>query len=88
MSVFARVYQGGDSPPASVATRVRVVDTAEKPVFGGTATLPAGEFGESRSTELKLDLPLQRLPPGDYLLTVEATMGKNTARRDVRFTVR
>jgi VWFA-related protein len=88
VSVFARVYLGDETPPASVATRVRVVDTASKTVFGGTTTLAAAEFGEERSTELKLDVPLQRLPPGEYLLTIEATLGKNTARRDVRFTVR
>jgi VWFA-related protein len=88
IGVFARVYQGGSAALAPVSTRVRVVDSAEKTVFGGTASLPAGEFGEGRSTELKLDVPLRRLTPGEYLLTLEATLGKNTARRDVRFTVR
>jgi VWFA-related protein len=88
VGVFARVYQGGNAALASVATRVSVVDTAVKTVFGGNVTLPAGEFGEGRSTELKLDVPLQRLPPGEYLLTLEATLGRSTARRDVRFTVR
>ena len=88
IGVFARVYQGGTTALASVATRVSVMDTAAKTIFAGNATLPAGEFGESRSTELKVDVPLQRLPPGEYLLTLEAALGKSGARRDVRFTVR
>ena len=57
-------------------------------MFGGAAILPAGEFGENRSTQLKLELPMQRLPPGESLLTVDATLATNAARRDVRFTVR
>ena len=88
VAAFAHVYQGGTAPLAPVATRVHVVDATAKSVFGGTATIPAGEFGQDRSAELKLAIPLQRLPPGDYLLTLEAELGKNTARRDVRFTVR
>jgi VWFA-related protein len=86
--VFARVYQGGDTPPGAVATRVRVADTDDKTVFGGSTTLPAAEFAGTRSTEIRLDLPTQRLSPGEYLLAVEATLGKNAARRDVRFTIR
>ena len=88
VTVFARVYQGGQTPLADVVTQVRVVNTDAKAVFSGTATLAAAEFGDTRSTELKLDVPLQRLAPGEYLLTLDATSGKLAARRDVRFTVR
>jgi VWFA-related protein len=88
VTVFARVYQGGQTPLADVVTQVRVVNTDAKAVFSGTATLAAAEFGDTRSTELKLDVPLQRLAPGEYLLTLDATSGKRAARRDVRFTVR
>jgi VWFA-related protein len=88
VTVFARVYQGGQTPVTDVATQVRVVNTDAKAVFAGTATLAAGEFGDARSTDLKLDVPLQRLAAGEYLLTLDVTSGTRVARRDVRFTVR
>jgi VWFA-related protein len=86
--VFARVYQGGEGAMSPVAARVRVVDAAAKGVFGGGTTLPLEEFDVNRSAPFRLDVPLQRLVPGEYLLTLEATLGTRNARRDVRFTVR
>jgi len=33
-------------------------------------------------------VPIAKLAPGAYVLTFEAASGKNTARRDVRFSVK
>jgi hypothetical protein len=33
-------------------------------------------------------LPIAQLQPGPHLLTIQATAGKASARRDVRFAVR
>ena len=41
-----------------------------------------------RTADVKYALPMESLAPGQYLLTVEATLGPTTIRRDVRFTVR
>jgi len=38
--------------------------------------------------ELRLDVPLKGLAPGEYLLTLDATSSRGAARRDVRFSVR
>jgi hypothetical protein len=86
--VFARVYQGGEDAMRPMAVRARVVDAAAKGVFAGTTTLPLEEFDANRSAPFRLDVPLTRMVPGEYLLTLEATLGTHNARRDVRFTVR
>ena len=41
-----------------------------------------------RAADVRFDIPIIRLPAGEYLLTFEATLEKTTARRDLRFTVR
>jgi hypothetical protein len=41
-----------------------------------------------RSADVKYVLPLSRLSPGPHLLTIEATLGTTTVRRDVRFEVK
>ena len=50
-------------------------------------TLEPARFQSGRFADYSIDLPLSRLGAGDYLLTVEATAQKNSARRDVRFQV-
>jgi hypothetical protein len=45
-------------------------------------------FPEKRSADYQIDLPLARLAPGEYLLTINATLGKHEAKRDVRFAVK
>jgi len=41
-----------------------------------------------RTADVKYALPMESLAPGQYLLTVEASLGAVTIRRDVRFMVR
>jgi hypothetical protein len=51
--------------------------------------VPADRFSAARSTDVTLDLPLDRLRAGAYLLTIEAALGaRRTPRRDVRFIIR
>ena len=52
------------------------------------AALNPENFGAYRGADYRLDLGRARLPPGQYLLTIEATLGKNTVRREVRFSTR
>jgi hypothetical protein len=51
-------------------------------------SLTADRFTPNRSADFRLELPLARLERGEYLLTIEASLGQNIARRGVRFTVR
>ena len=41
-----------------------------------------------RTADVKYSIPVDRLTAGAYLLTIEATVGATTIRRDVRFTVK
>ena len=41
-----------------------------------------------RTADVKYQVPLKTLAPGNYLLTIEATLGATTVRRDVRFRVK
>ena len=41
-----------------------------------------------RTADVSFDIPINKLAPGPYLFTVEATLGTTTIRRDVRFSVR
>ena len=54
-------------------------------VFNQETRLVGEQFGASRAVDFSVDVPTGRLPPGEYLLTVEARSGTATARRDARF---
>jgi hypothetical protein len=45
------------------------------------------ESGRARPGEYQIDLPIDDLSPGEYLLTVDVAAGGRNARRDVRFRV-
>jgi VWFA-related protein len=88
LTAFVRVYRGGDDA-APVTVRARIVDATSKTVFDNTVTLQVADLARDLGAEVRLDLPLDRATPGQYLLTIEATRaGRETARRDVRFSVR
>jgi hypothetical protein len=88
LTVFVRVYRDSENA-GPVPVRARIVDAASKAVFDNTVTLQAADLARERGAEVRLDLPLDRAAPGQYLLTFEATrVGRETARRDVRFAVR
>jgi VWFA-related protein len=88
VNAFLEVNQGGDTPLAPVALAIRIVNDHDVTVFERAGTLAPDVFLASlRSANQHFALPLSTLAPGSYLLTVEATLGKATARRDVRFIV-
>ena len=87
VSAFARVYLGGTrSDEVTVVTRVVNRDGAV--VRSDTRTFGADQFGAARSADYRLDLPPAGLEAGDYLLSIQASSGKNDQRRNVRFSVR
>ncbi len=66
----------------------RIVDTDGRVVRDDTRTLAADRFAASRTADYQLDLRVADLTPGDYLLSIEATSGKKSQRRNVRFSIR
>ena len=72
--------------PVQIAARL--VNEDDRSVFDHTSTLAPETFGTARSADYRLDLPLADLEPGRYLVTVQVTAGKLSARRAVRLGVK
>jgi VWFA-related protein len=88
-TAFVRVYQRGGGTRSSVAVRARVVDATDRAVLDRSDTLAPGAFATARSADYRVEIPAAGLPPGPYLLTIEATLaGKAPARREIRFVMR
>ena len=51
-------------------------------------TLTPSAFSDRRTDDFRLSIPVTRLAPGEYLLTIEATAGLRQAGRAIRFVVR
>lgn len=89
ITAFARVYQNvRDDKPREVILRASIVDAAGRTAVRQPLTLEPAAFDEGHTAEWHLDLPLPSLVAGDYLLTLEAAIGNNDTRRQLRFTVR
>jgi len=84
---------GADKFPAAgqdSITPLPVPGTSRPPVRTPTPTPTDDKFANLslRSADVKYALPLSRLSPGAHLLTIEATLGTTTLRRDIRFDIR
>jgi VWFA-related protein len=87
VTAFARACQGGSGAPLPANVRWRIRDASDAIVVDRAADLGQADFGSARAADLLLDVPIASLPPGEYLLTLEASIGEAMARRDVRFQV-
>jgi VWFA-related protein len=86
--VFLRAYQGRTRGLSSVSFSTRIVDDANRPVFQQTTPVRAAEFGADHTADYELDVPVERLRPGEFLLTIDAMAGASQVHRDMRFTVK
>ncbi len=88
-SAFLRLYQGGISPIEPLALHITILNDKGETMVNREDEIGAASFDtKTRAADEHVALPLDKLAPGDYLLTVETSRGQTTARRDVRFTVR
>jgi len=83
-----QIYQGTErrSPLLPVSVEVRVIDTRNR-VVSETTTPVAREAFRDRRADFSAMIPVQALAVGEYLLSVTATTGEQTARRALRFGV-
>jgi VWFA-related protein len=88
VKVFLRAYQGRSRGLSSVSFFTRIVDDTDRPVFQQTTPVRAVEFGADHAADYELEVPVERLRPGEYLLTIEAMAGISQVRRDLRFAVK
>jgi VWFA-related protein len=89
VTAFLRLYQGAKATLSTVDVTTRILDDRGMNVFTRGEVIAADRFSGSRTADYQSDVPLARLRPGRYLLTVEATRrAGGQARRDVAFGVR
>lgn len=88
VTAFVRLYQGlARSMTAGYAT-VEILDAHDTSVYRQETRLVPSGYGASRAVDVSVDLPVDRLGPGRYLLRVEARHGNASARRAAVFSIR
>ena len=83
-----RVYQGGSGPLAPVTLALKLLDDTGAALANDTVSLDAARFDVSRTAQQTLDLPISRLGPGRYLVTISASASSSTITRELPFRVR
>jgi VWFA-related protein len=87
VTAFLRVYQA--RPPFSAVTMAtRITDANNDVIAEHTESAEGRTLGRLNATDYQMDLPIDGLAPGEYLLTIEAARDGATLERAVRFTVR
>jgi len=85
---FFQVYQGGSGRLQPVDLSVKVTDERDTVVTRTTESLTPDRFANDRGADYGFELPLSRLQPGRYLLTVDVSRGGRSAKRDIPFEVK
>ncbi|HMF59129.1 MAG TPA: hypothetical protein VK595_02085, partial [Vicinamibacterales bacterium] len=87
ITAFLRIYQGTNrrDPIQQVQLQGFLVDAKGQKISGESIVLTEAQFGNGRTNDHFFSLPIANLPPGDYLLRIEAAMGRRVAGRAVRF---
>jgi VWFA-related protein len=87
---FFRIYQGTARQDALAPVQLQstIVDARGSVVATETRTLDPGQFASDRTADYYVTVPPATLAPGDYLLSVEATMGTRVAGRAMRFGIK
>jgi VWFA-related protein len=89
VSAFMRVFQAGAAEPGAVTIDARIYDAADRTKFSASTTLAPAAFSAGDSADYRLDLPLDALPRGPYLLSLSARApGGDPIRRDLLFRIR
>jgi VWFA-related protein len=87
VTVFARGYQGGRQAVVPATATARIVDAANQEVLSSETPLGAQSFGALRSADYRLAVPVDRLGPGYYLLTVTISAAFGAVQRSLSFQI-
>jgi VWFA-related protein len=86
VTAFLHVYQARQPfAPATVTTRI--TDTGNDVIAELTEPVEGHPLGRMSAADYRIDLPIDELAPGEYLLTMEAARDGTTVRRTARFRV-
>jgi hypothetical protein len=81
-----RVSEKAASPAVPVTLMLHLANAQGATVQEGTELIPAAAFGTTHTADHTFEIPVAALPPGEYLLTVKASVGKASATRQLRYT--
>ena len=84
---FARFYQGKKTPLVPITVRVLLTDQFGEVAMETWEDVALDRFKADRSADIRVEVPVDRVAAGEYLLALEAKLGGVTARREARFTV-
>ncbi|MEO7190206.1 MAG: VWA domain-containing protein [Vicinamibacterales bacterium] len=79
VTAFVQVYRAVQTTTATTMT-ARILDSAERTVIESRDELSGSEY--------HWDLPVEKLPAGEYVLELSSSSGADSASRRVRFSVR
>jgi len=86
-TAFLRVYQDANAAVLPATVTARISDTTDHVVFDNVAVLAADRF-TNHAADYRIEIPVERLASGEYVLTIEAAQSERVARRGLRFTMR
>jgi VWFA-related protein len=86
-TAFLRVYQDAKAVALPATVTARITDSADHVVFDDVTELAADRF-TNHAADYLIEIPVERLASGEYLLTIEAAQSERVARRGLRFTMR
>ncbi len=87
VAMFVRIYQGGKGKIVPVRMTARVKNEKNAVASNHEGTLEVENFSQHRAADFEVSLPLDHLPPGEYLLEVDAQSGARHVIRTARFSV-
>ena len=87
VAAFGRVYQKNRDAPSAASVAAKVIDAAGKELARFDYPLGPERFTAGTGAEYSIDIPVSTLAPGQYLFTVEATLGKAKDTQRVRFQI-
>jgi len=85
---FVQIYAGGRLPSGPIGLTARITDEHDQVVHRVSEPFARDRFDPARIARHLFEIPLARLNPGRFLLTVEAAQSGRTVRRDVPFGIR
>lgn len=87
-TAWAQIALGDDPILHPITLRARIVNTNDEEVFQDQRVITPAPLERNRQATYKVELPLQNLPLGSYVLSFFATTERKTPqRRDVWFSV-
>jgi VWFA-related protein len=88
VSVFLRIYQQNSKAPLPVGVTMHVEDAYNHSVLAAKETLLPDAFRGGKTADYRATVPVERLPEGEYLMTIDVDNGATTLKRTMRFRVR